>query len=439
MKTNNSANKTMLMAWCFLVLAVLPVVAGHPESAEYREDNDRLFWFIQISDLHIGTSGSTDTDNLTWVVTEAKDVIRPEFIVATGDLTDSTNGGIIPNGPYLSEWSAYQAIVTDAGMTPDFFFDIPGNHDHYNDKNFSYYLNNSIQGISTGQTQASWQKDFSFGSYHFLAVNTAGNDGASFSISGPTYGDHAGLDREELDFIEDEFMAHQDADLTMVFGHHPLPQRPTGVSSDTYISYGDTQFINLMETYGVSMYAYGHTHQYREGLLPTDNSQSVLDLNIRPLGKDPLNGTYAYQVIAIDCNGIATAQQPAGIWPAVLITAPMDVKLGADENPYAYSVNDLNPKPIRALVFDKNPVTSMQYRIDGGTWNPMTHVNGPLWNALWNEPEILDKEHTLEVQATGSTTRSHTITIGVAETSPPAPQGSNAGGGGGGGCFIGSL
>lgn len=84
-----------------------------------------------ISDIHVGTSGSQDTDHLAWAVGPAQQVVNPAFIVATGDLTDSTNGGIIPNGPYLAEWQAYRQILDAAGMTSAFYYDIPGNHDHY--------------------------------------------------------------------------------------------------------------------------------------------------------------------------------------------------------------------------------------------------------------------------------------------------------------------
>ena len=436
---NNTPQRFLsaIPAFLFLIffINILPVFAGNPDSAEYTTATDRIFWFIQISDIHIGASGTTDTDNLTWIVNEAVDVIDPEFIVASGDLTDSTNGGTVPTGPYISEWNDYMDIITSAGMTADFYYDIPGNHDHYNDENFVYYLNNSIQGIATGNTQVSWRKDFTFGSYHFLGINTAGNDGAPFSYWPPPYGDNAGLDTLELTFIDSELISNDDVDLTLIFGHHPLPQRQTGDIDDTYIGYGDEAFIASMETYGVSVYSYGHTHEYREALLPTDNSQGVFDLNIDSFGKD---APYTYQLFAIDCNGIATAKQPVGTWPAVLITAPMDVKIGNDENPYAYSVNTLNPKPIRALVFDENPITTVRYRIDGGTWHSMTNVSGPLWNASWDEPTILNEEHTLEVEATGSTTRSHIIAVGVADTSTSNSDG-GGGGGGGGGCFIASM
>ena len=39
-----------------LVLYSLPIQAGDPHSAYYSSDNNKIFWFIHISDLHIGAS-----------------------------------------------------------------------------------------------------------------------------------------------------------------------------------------------------------------------------------------------------------------------------------------------------------------------------------------------------------------------------------------------
>ena len=101
-----------------------------------------------MSDLHIGQRGTTDSTRLQWLVTTARNVIKPSFIVATGDLTDSTNGNLfgIPNGPYQAEWDQYKAILTARMPGPDFFYDLPGNHDAYSDPDFAYYLANSVQG-----------------------------------------------------------------------------------------------------------------------------------------------------------------------------------------------------------------------------------------------------------------------------------------------------
>jgi len=147
----------LVMVASLAILEAAPARAGNPRGAAYCPAADRVFWFIQVSDLHIGTSGSNDTNRLTWIVTTGKTIIAPRFVVATGDLTDSTNANWlgIPNGPYQAEWDAYRAIL-DGRVDATNYFDIPGNHDAYNDRYFAYYLANSVQGRATGRTQASW-------------------------------------------------------------------------------------------------------------------------------------------------------------------------------------------------------------------------------------------------------------------------------------------
>ena len=82
--------------------AFSPCAAGNPRSAYYSSSNDRIFWFIHASDIHVGNRTSKDSTNLQWLVTTAKNTINPGFIVVTGDMTDSTDGNILgwPNGPY---------------------------------------------------------------------------------------------------------------------------------------------------------------------------------------------------------------------------------------------------------------------------------------------------------------------------------------------------
>jgi hypothetical protein len=408
----------LAVAWVALLLAggLSSALAGNPHSAFYSSSNDRIFWFIHASDIHIGTSGSTDSANLLWLVTTAKNAISPGFIVVSGDITNSTNGNFLdyPNGPYQEEWDQYKSIV-DAYVTSSNYYDIPGNHDAYNDQNFNYYKANSVQGRATGGTQHSWTRSFAFGDYHFLGVNTADNTGAAFSILPPYYGDHAGLDSTELAFITSELQAHSSAALTLVFGHHPLAA--TGSSTDTYIYYGRDDFVSLMNGNGASLYGYGHTHESSESFYTAGMTEGVFYFNVSALGKNSPN---QYTVTAIDCNGIASVTQNVNTWPVVLITAPMDRYLGGTVNPYAYSVPKSSANPIRALVFDTTSVSQVQYRIDSaGSWYPMqrTATNNPsyphLWEAAWNASALASGEHTIEVQATGSTVRTDSIKVNV--------------------------
>ncbi len=425
----NRKTHAMLILLGFALAAVLacmtgPVSASNPKSAYYSDSTSNIFWFIHTSDLHIGASGTQDTSNLTWLVTQAKSVIAPNFIIVTGDLTDSTNGNFLgyPNGPYQSEWDLYKSIV-DGRVTPDEYYDLPGNHEEYNDGDFSYYLSNSVQGRDTHRTQLSFTRTFSFGKYHFVGINTADNTGLPFSLFGPYYGDHAGLDVNELSFISTELAANLDSDLTLVFGHHPLA--PTGNSQDTYVYYGLDGFLSLMDFYYCASYGYGHTHAFSEAFFnPALTKPGFFYLNVASLGKSSSN---QYSVFAIDCNGISSTTRAVGNWPVVLITAPVDRYYGNVTSPYGYDVPASSSSPIRALAFDPNGISRMDYRIDSSsTWYPMTNVaaNPKLWSAAWDSSAVAQGDHTIEVRATNGTggTSSNTITTRVLQSQPPQPQ-----------------
>jgi hypothetical protein len=459
--------KSALVAIFLLVLlsAACPLKASDPYSASYCRDNDRIFWFILMSDIHIGAADSSGSENLEWMVTEAKDVINPSFIVAAGDLTDSTNWSDLglPDGPHSDEWSEYRDILVRNNIDENFYYDLPGNHDHYGDKNFNYYLSYSIQGVATDQTQFSWTRSFDFGTYHFLGINTCGNDGEDFSLLPPNYGDNAGLDNTELAFIEQELSDHSSAELTMAFGHHPIVRREADLSEPTSeevealtmtaLNYGDDEFVALLDSNYALMYGYGHSHLSQEEFFVKDMAEGVIYLNVASLAKSNENN---YNIIAIDCNGISTVSQTIRTWPAVIITAPLDKNLGVRNNPYTSGVTDNSgdSTPIRALVFDKNSVTRVEYRtyktqqslrgmaevgmaqvgrsLDAD-WQPMNqvaadHPNYPyLWEADSDDP-LEGEEYTVEVRAVGSTTQSDSIPT----ASPAAPVDE----GNGSTCFI---
>jgi VCBS repeat-containing protein len=418
--------------WLTVAVAVLLVTgftaeAGKP--AFYSPANDRVFWFIHVSDPHIGASGSTDATRLKWVVSTGRSVINPAFIVATGDLTDSTNGNIfgLPNGPYQAEWDEYKGILAAANAGPDIYYDLPGNHDAYSDATFAYYRANAVQGRATHGTQLSWIKTFPFGTYHFLGVNTADNTGAPFSLTFP-WGDHAGLDATELAFINTELGNHTNANMTLVFGHHPVTD--TGNADDTWLFYGQQEFIDYLDLYKASLYDYGHTHRYAEALFQGNSYTGLMTgdgvryVSVASLGKSSASN---YSVVAVDCDGLSSVTQAVGTWPVVLITAPLNQYLGGAVNPYAYPVPNATSNPLRALVFDTTAISQVRYRLDGAsTWLPMTRVaaNPALWEGAWDASGLAAGDHTIEVQAVGSTTRSHTITVAVtgATNRPPVAQ-----------------
>ena len=88
-----------------------------------------------------------------------------------------------------------------------------------------------------------------------------------------------------------------------------------------------------------------------------------------------------------------------------MITAPVDKNLGASPKPFAYDSPRTQANPIRALVFDPNPIQTVEFRIDETDWQPMQREDGKLfWQGFWNAAVAPEGPHTVEVRATGSTT-----------------------------------
>ena len=119
-----------------------------------------------------------------------------------------------------------------------------------------------------------------------------------------------------------------------------------------------------MNSHGSSLYGYGHTHASSEQYFSQNMTSGVFYFNVSALGKDSPN---QYTVTAIDCNGISSVTPNVGTWPVVLITAPMDRRLGGGVNPYAYTVENGTSNPIRALVFEPGAISQVQFRINGGS------------------------------------------------------------------------
>jgi hypothetical protein len=214
------------------------------------------------------------------------------------------------------------------------------------------------------------------------------------------------LNSEEITFISDALISDDtiDANLTFIFGHHSL--RGWGA-----IEGGRDDLISLLGDYDVSMYGYGHTHAEKQNDPYYDFG--ALAFNVASLCEDN-----QYAIIAVDNDGVSVAEANINTWPIVLITTPIDKNLGGT-NPYAYQVPESETNPIRALVFDENSVTQVQYSIDGGAWYPMANVGAtPLWEALWDNTSLSEGYHTIEVQATSSTTSTDSITVGYNLSAP---------------------
>ena len=90
----------------------------------------------------------------------------------------------------------------------DFYYDLPGNHDAYSDRYYDYYRANSVQGRAGKGPQLSWTYEQGGRTYHFLGVNSAGNDGAGVQPVVPVTGTTPGSTRPNWHSSNQELSPH---------------------------------------------------------------------------------------------------------------------------------------------------------------------------------------------------------------------------------------
>ncbi|MDI7268924.1 MAG: metallophosphoesterase, partial [Myxococcota bacterium] len=394
----------ILLAAC-IALAPSPARAGDPHLAEYVFDGSRVFWFAWITDTHIdyvlpavGPGG--EEDRFRWALEEAFEVVQPWFVVNTGDLTDGTDGINYLGGQQESEWRLYRGIADDAGMTPMFYFDVPGNHDAYSDAELRFYRRFSVQGSHRDRTQHSWRIDLPFGAYHFVSVATPANDGRSWPA------DNKEFTIEEAAEFDAYFSANRDANLAFAFGHHDF------VGVDRWGSLQDAMLRS-----GAAHYFHGHEHDLGARV---DAGDGILRLRIDSLGQGWSSNTFA--VAAVDADTVSLAVGRAGAaWPLIVVTAPVDSRLGPRDdvvNPYAPPVpGTCAQAPVRALVFDPAPVAAVRFRWDGAPWIAMTQrPDEPAqWRGRFDATALRSGTRQLTVEAQGSETRETRIQVEVAD------------------------
>jgi len=381
--------------------------AGGPASAHYARGAAGVFWFMHISDLHTSCDWNPTDEhkNMELVFGEANQVVKPWFLVATGDLVDGSPYGVPTTGQSQAEWDEYKGLYTAAGLTPMTYFDLPGNHDGYGDVGFNFYQKNSLQGSTNQSTYVSWVVDTPLGSYQFFGLDSAGEG------SGP-FAEQPEFLQSQIDAMKTDLLTSPAPELVFVLAHHPIT---TPKNSG--------QVVDFMKTQGGGFYLHGHVHQYKEY---TDGDPTIVVNEVDTLGQ---SGSANIAVGAVDHNAfvyrVTGSKKP---WPMVVITAPVSNLLrDAGENPFAYPVcKDRKDNPVRALVFAKETVTEVVVEVGSLAPVPMVAAGQPdnLWLAEVDTSALSPGSTDVRVTATANgETNSHTIsTVFVDGPCDPLPE-----------------
>lgn len=422
-----SARRTssaLALLTCACALAAAPSAeAAHPEGARHARGADGVFWFMHISDTHIGANlieGPKAKEHLQFALGEAVSVIKPAFVWNTGDLEDGSGKvglggtGIPTSGQSQTQWDWYKDIYTAAGMKVGFYFDLPGNHDAYGDDGLSFYLANSLWGSTQHKTWMDFTVTTKLGDYRFFGLNSTNNYFKPLSNCCPGFLD------SEIAELDAWLQKNADAKLVFVAAHHALDgngSEPTAKAD---------QVRALLKAHK-AFYIHGDVHEYKEYL---DSGEIVVN-EIGSLGKGDTNNI---GVAAVDHDALVyRATDVEGAWPVAMITTPVATKL-RDEgaNPYAYSVcKDRKDNPFRALSFSFTPPTKVALKVGSLPEVAMKPAKGsfdfafPVWEAEVDTQALAagPVDVSVRVEADGASNTHKISTTFAAGPCAPLPSG----------------
>ncbi|KAF1796840.1 Metallo-dependent phosphatase-like protein [Mucor lusitanicus] len=390
--------------------------------------SDNMFYFVHATDLHLSRfRPKGHTYHFLHFIQSILPVVKPEFVVVTGDLTDAKDKKRITSQQYIDEWDVYQTAIKEK-VTVD-WYDMRGNHDCFDlpswQSRVNYYRTHGHSAglIEQGKGVYSWQVNQPTGNYQFVAIDACPKRGPSRPLNFFGY-----LTSKTMDQLEHALIA-KPYNHTFVFSHYPTSTMVFGVSKK-----GRT-FRDLASHY--SIYFCGHLHKLIAGLGDVlksyDPVTKSLELELGDLKEHGL-----YRIVAVDhdlisfvdvqlpldqipkkgpvnAQGLVQPMQDGNIiWPhqvepapAILVTNPKDARFSIPSKEPLWRIRQSSH--IRFLVFSNETIDKLQVEIlIDGKLHPheasfVGDTKNPLWAAAW-DPSVFEdrKPHQLTVRVTAS-------------------------------------
>ncbi len=323
--------------------------------------------FVQFTDIHQSRGSHTNKgqyENWLKSLTYVRDVVTPEFVVATGDLTD----GAGPFGQTTADWEDYHNAVVDAGYTTDDYYDMPGNHDGHNDDDFSYYLEYGVSGAITH----AWQRQWNDYEYAFVATQTAQPDSMEGVFRLSTY-----------NWTDEQLALVEDADHIFVFAHH---------NSFIVPDAGLLGSGGLLDTYDVTAMVAGHRHLDME---ITDNETRFIKTAAHYLGMPDSDDGWMRIFVLSGSTWACAAKYVVDRGPQVIITSPQAKRLAVARNPEGHIVG--GETTITAMAFGEGDIT-LTAKVDDSPPAEMDTEDGRVFTMSFDFGAAPAGEHTIRVE-----------------------------------------
>lgn len=393
------------------------------------ESPDKLFHVIHITDLHVSRFHQQGgLVHLVYFLKRILPLIRPSFVVITGDLTDAKDESQVHGVQFKEEWEAYQSALKEAGVLdiPNYWRDLRGNHDCFSVPSWfhtdNYFRNYS--GISSAAASAvdqkvtggsaagvnvtggSWEiiDEYDFGRYKWIGLDGCPSQGTSRH-----YNFFASIDSEKMSLLGNYLADSPQMNHTFLLMHYPTATSKFGMVMDKSWSFSD-----LLYHFPVSLQLCGHLHRLAWGLGEKlevyHERESFLELELADLKL-----TQQYRIITVDHDLVNVKNlrfNLPGILPKDAFSTNSSLKKEDRwwDKPEPPVVMITNPKHHRYLLPEREPwwriqrsshirvliflppamsIAEVKTRvlIDGQVGPPLKYTGNdklPLWTCTWS-------------------------------------------------------
>ncbi|CEP10505.1 hypothetical protein [Parasitella parasitica] len=348
-----------------------------------------MFYFVHTTDLHLSRfRPKGHTYHFLHFIQSILPVVKPEFVVVTGDLTDAKDKKRVTSQQYIDEWDVYQTAIKEK-VTVD-WYDMRGNHDCFDlpswQSRVNYYRTHghSANLVEQGKGVYSWQLNRPTGKYQFVAIDACPKRGPSRPLNFFGY-----LTSKTMDQLENALIS-KPYNHTFVVSLGDVLKSYDPVTKSLELELGDLKEHGLYRVVAVD-----------HDLISFVDLQLPLDQIPK---KGPVNSQGLVQPMQDDKIIWPHLVQPA---PAILVTNPKDARFSIPSKEPLWRIRQSSH--IRFLVFSNETVENLQVEIliDGKLHpHPASFVGStknPLWAASW-DPSLFEdrKAHQLTVRVTTS-------------------------------------
>lgn len=362
---------------------------------ELNDEPRRLFWFLQISDIHISKfRDPARIADFRKFTTQTVDTIRPRVVIASGDLTDAKDK-MFGSQQYVEEWKAYHAALEDSGILDNKtqWLDIRGNHDNFNVAHLGHssdlYMKYSAQGaLSKANARSYLHQEIDDGiRYNFLALDASIEPGTK-----RPYNFFGIVPTPEMHRIN-RLLRDKPGDLTVWFAHYP---------TSTILTPNIRRFIGQYDE--SSIFVAGHLHTLGNFALNmyTLQPEGFLELELGDFMRNRL-----YRIGVYDNGLFSFADVKLGQWPVVVVTNPKDILFN---NPFKEDIEtQIKSTHIRILAFSTVDIKSCKIRLNDEGWVDCDRKSVNLFTIPWLSVKYMHGKHRLDVIVTDTQGRTATI------------------------------